>query len=543
MAGNRLRFEKREGLIPYMECFGPTIQGEGMVVGQKTVFVRTAFCQYACDWCFGIPRNYIDGEFRELDYLIPKIVKRDGTTIKMTDAKVGDEIFTYDDYGRVVLTTIKEIIKNVSDDMYKVKFTNSRSEGFFATGSHPFRVGNEWKDLRDIEEPITMAKDHDYYQLKQYEDIFSYNEIMYIHKLQDGLRGEVYSNNLELIDLYKQGIEKVTSQLSSNGGKNNGMYSDDYNHHNFDYLKRAIREGVIDVKCAVTGSTDNLVVHHIDGNDQNDEIKNFIVINRRVHDNVHSRGKNFKKSDKDVTRSFMHKEKIDVAMETINFRCEPYNTYFANKMYSHNCDSKFTWDGSQEPEWITPFELKEKVLDLVTMPDGRINCEHITLTGGNPGLVGKEMDQFIDIMHDEGFKFSMETQGVNWQDWYNKVDQIVMSPKPPSSKMKTNFKALDKIIAQLINGNANWSLKVVIFNDEDFEYARKVFNRYRAVNTKNPFNVSVGNEDALEQGDISQRLLRKLDWLWEKCLQDPDFNDVRPLPQLHTLVWANKRGV
>ncbi|PGN49203.1 7-carboxy-7-deazaguanine synthase QueE, partial [Bacillus cereus] len=28
--------------IPVLEIFGPTIQGEGMVIGQKTMFIRTA---------------------------------------------------------------------------------------------------------------------------------------------------------------------------------------------------------------------------------------------------------------------------------------------------------------------------------------------------------------------------------------------------------------------------------------------------------------------------------------------------------------------
>ena len=32
--------------IPVMEVFGPTIQGEGMVIGQKTMFVRTAGCDH-----------------------------------------------------------------------------------------------------------------------------------------------------------------------------------------------------------------------------------------------------------------------------------------------------------------------------------------------------------------------------------------------------------------------------------------------------------------------------------------------------------------
>ena len=33
------------------EIFGPTIQGEGALIGQPTVFVRTGGCDYRCAWC------------------------------------------------------------------------------------------------------------------------------------------------------------------------------------------------------------------------------------------------------------------------------------------------------------------------------------------------------------------------------------------------------------------------------------------------------------------------------------------------------------
>ena len=33
------------------EIFGPTIQGEGVLIGQPTVFVRIGGCDYRCSWC------------------------------------------------------------------------------------------------------------------------------------------------------------------------------------------------------------------------------------------------------------------------------------------------------------------------------------------------------------------------------------------------------------------------------------------------------------------------------------------------------------
>lgn len=37
--------------IPLVECFGPTIQGEGLVIGQQTYFLRFGLCDYRCTMC------------------------------------------------------------------------------------------------------------------------------------------------------------------------------------------------------------------------------------------------------------------------------------------------------------------------------------------------------------------------------------------------------------------------------------------------------------------------------------------------------------
>ena len=38
-------------VIRVSEIFGPTIQGEGPLIGHPTVFVRTGGCDYRCSWC------------------------------------------------------------------------------------------------------------------------------------------------------------------------------------------------------------------------------------------------------------------------------------------------------------------------------------------------------------------------------------------------------------------------------------------------------------------------------------------------------------
>jgi 7-carboxy-7-deazaguanine synthase len=202
------------------------------------------------------------------------------------------------------------------------------------------------------------------------------------------------------------------------------------------------------------------------------------------------------------------------------------------------CDSAFTWDGSEKDKikLLTPYEL---FLELKRI--GHDNFDHVTISGGNPALIGQPMEDFIDMCHEEGIQIGLETQGSRWQDWFYKVDDLTISPKPPSSKMGTDFFILDTFIHRLTENNVNFSLKIVVFDDEDFEYAKMVNNKYKEYGI--PFYLSVGNDNPKEEGSISSRLLGSLDWLWNKVLSEPSMNNARPLPQLHTLVWDNKRGV
>lgn len=211
------------------------------------------------------------------------------------------------------------------------------------------------------------------------------------------------------------------------------------------------------------------------------------------------------------------------------------------------CDSAFTWNGEEKATMMTAQEVYDEIMRVGTVADGRRNFNHVTISGGNPALIGEPMDQLIDLLHAQGIRIGLETQGTFWKDWMYKINDLTISPKPPSSKMVTNFQKLDDFMEKLYDYTADpsiadmhdFSLKVVVFDDEDFEFAKKIHKRYNSVE----FFLSVGNEDAKEEGDISKRLLDKLGWLWDKVVNDPEMNDAKPLPQLHTLVHANKRGV
>ncbi|WP_340023812.1 7-carboxy-7-deazaguanine synthase QueE [Paenibacillus sp. FSL K6-1096] len=200
------------------------------------------------------------------------------------------------------------------------------------------------------------------------------------------------------------------------------------------------------------------------------------------------------------------------------------------------CDSAFTWDGSAKDKvtMLTPQEVLSGLLELAGE-----NFDCVTISGGNPALIGEAMGEFIRLLHERGIQAAIETQGSRWQEWLGEVDVLTISPKPPSSGMNTDWGKLDEIIDRVhMNGRANHSLKVVVFDQADYEYARKVHFRYPGV----PLFLQPGNDNVTEEGDISGRLLSRLEWLFQLVIADPQMNRARVLPQLHALVWHNKRG-
>lgn len=203
------------------------------------------------------------------------------------------------------------------------------------------------------------------------------------------------------------------------------------------------------------------------------------------------------------------------------------------------CDSAFTWDGSakEEIEMLTADAITTRLKET-----GGDQFDHVTISGGNPALL-KKLDELIEALHELGIEVALETQGSRWQNWFNSIDDLTISPKPPSSKMSTNWEILDDIITKLKKNNRhrNTSLKVVIFNDEDLTYAEKVHERYPEI----PFFLQVGNDDLEESKvtNLASHLLDKYEWLIEKVVTSARLNHVRVLPQVHALVWGNKRGV
>lgn len=199
------------------------------------------------------------------------------------------------------------------------------------------------------------------------------------------------------------------------------------------------------------------------------------------------------------------------------------------------CDSSFTWDGSAKED-IRMMSAEEIYDQLYHIAGDSFN--HVTISGGNPALI-KGIQQLVDLFDDKGIQSALETQGSKFQPWMTQIDDLTISPKPPSSKMKPNLPILDEVIEQCVPESLN--LKVVIFDDEDYQFAKMIHHRYPTV----PFYLQVGNPylDGEHVEAHTEKLLSLYETLVDRVMVSNDMNNVYVLPQLHTLLWSNKKGV
>jgi len=192
------------------------------------------------------------------------------------------------------------------------------------------------------------------------------------------------------------------------------------------------------------------------------------------------------------------------------------------------CDSAYTWrPGVLAPaERLSPAEILARLGGL----DG--TCRAVTLSGGNPAL--HDCGALVQALHAAQPRYAVhvETQGSRAPAWLGQVDAVTVSPKGPSSGQGADWAGLEATLRVA----ADPDLKLVVFDEADLTYTREVRRRYPGL----PLTVQLGNRVG---GDDAQSLLERLRWLAERVLADPQLPDVRVLPQLHVLLWGNRRGV
>ena len=201
------------------------------------------------------------------------------------------------------------------------------------------------------------------------------------------------------------------------------------------------------------------------------------------------------------------------------------------------CDSLHAVESRFRADWraITT----DEALDRVRVLSGDQPLM-VSLSGGNPAI--QPLGPLIRQGQAMGYRFALETQGSISRDWFADLDVLVISPKPPSSAMATDWDALQACV-DAAAARPRVVLKFVVFDMADYAYARAAAARFPGL----PVYLQPGNhtppgpqeDDALI--DI-EGVMQRMEWLVDQVIADRWY-EAHVLPQLHVLLWGNKRGV
>lgn len=201
-------------------------------------------------------------------------------------------------------------------------------------------------------------------------------------------------------------------------------------------------------------------------------------------------------------------EGLEIGLPTVFVRL------FACDLRCTWCDTMYAVEGRDFSDHTVP-----EVIDEI----GQHECKRVCITGGEPLIQAKEVEELATELLNKGYSILLETSGhkmpppVLWTE----SCIISMDCKCPSSCMheKMDFDLFLRL-------RPKDQLKFVIQDEADYEYARAILNRYN-IQANIIFQPTHGSE---------------LAWITEKVIEDK-LDHIRVLPQLHKIIWGNKRGV
>lgn len=200
------------------------------------------------------------------------------------------------------------------------------------------------------------------------------------------------------------------------------------------------------------------------------------------------------------------------------------------------CDSLHAVDSAFRGDWA-PMTTEQIWERIEALSGGRPLT--VTISGGNPAI--QDFGPLIRMGQAAGYRFALETQGSVAQPWFAALDTLILSPKPPSSGETPDWARFDDCLR--VAPDHRTLLKIVIFDETDYLWARDVAARHPHL----PVYLQPGNHTPpppeAQDSDIDMAgITARMAWLVERTLSDGWF-DAHILPQLHVLIWGNKRGV
>lgn len=197
------------------------------------------------------------------------------------------------------------------------------------------------------------------------------------------------------------------------------------------------------------------------------------------------------------------------------------------------CDSPHAVDSAFRASWAA-MDSQAVWARVVALSGGQPLT--VSISGGNPAI--QDFGPLIRRGRAAGYGFVCETQGSIARGWFGLLDTLVLSPKPPSSGEEVDWDRFDECI-DAGSAAGQTVMKIVIFDQRDYDWARAAHERHPDL----PLYLQPGNPQVDPDRPVDLAAMAgRLEWLTETAMADGWFAP-RILPQLHVLIWGNKRGV
>ena len=185
------------------------------------------------------------------------------------------------------------------------------------------------------------------------------------------------------------------------------------------------------------------------------------------------------------------------------------------------CDLRCSWCDTMYA--VEGRDFRDMSHDEVLSRVEGFSCKSVCLTGGEPLIQRDEVSELAETLVGKEYNIILETSGHKEPPdiFLNRNCCISMDCKCPSSGM---LEKMDFALFSKLDGKDQ--LKFVISDSADFDYAVGVISKY-SIKAKVIFQPVYG---------------KNIEWLTNAVLENNLYN-VRVLPQLHKIVWGEKRGV
>ena len=296
-------------------------------------------------------------------------------------------------------------------------------------------------------------------------------------------------------------------------------------------LKKIRDEG----ECKVCSSYEKLIIHHLDGNKENNKGKNWVVLCNVCHNNIHQRGYNFRKKRWSINVS-EYFTSIQGELDTMGVPSH-FLRLFGCNLDCKWCDSKYARLGKDYKQ----FSYNE-IISLLKKWN-KTHIKRIVISGGEP--LYQNIVPLLLLCKIFGFVVEIETNGTlppvgkNKESLKNRiyhkslVEKFNISPKLIGTQNKPKNKKYYRTLEtpsfkQFLDFKYNF--KFVVDNEKDIFQIKKFQKKLKIPNERIWL---------MAEGQTREKQLNLMPKVFEWCVK----YGFTYSPRLHVLAFNVKRGV